>query len=377
MTESLAMALNLIGNATFSFVVGLVIVGFSLWFFRIETGPWKLFLLSLPFVKLVYDTVRGLPSNSVLLTGLNPFGLPPKHQVLQIGAGLSQWGPKLDVTLSVRDVNGKEFAASVGDYVAFWLGQVAGREAVAVLLGVVFAISAVLLAIRIIFAWRFEKRRRRDRSSARRLRIQSLGYRKVDVYTSDGFSGTPFTGGVLAPYICITHDALAVLTADEVEAVIAHELAHVRKFDVAVNMTVQLLGDLFWFVPGYKWLGRKIDDLREIVADQWAIEAGTQPALLASALVRLKDASTPFENSVLYSAFFRKPSLLKLRIERLLGRTTEPRARFGWDVLWIRSLLSAAIFMAVMLSTFGGNQHGARIENPEWFEAALQRLLGS
>lgn len=68
---------NLLINSIFSMFTGLLIVGFFIWFFRIENGPWKLFLLSLPFVKIIFDCLRGLPSDSVLLSGIDPFSLPP------------------------------------------------------------------------------------------------------------------------------------------------------------------------------------------------------------------------------------------------------------------------------------------------------------
>ena len=78
---------NLLVNSMFSVVCGFTVASFFIWLFQVPTGPWKLFLLSLPFVKVVYDCLRGVPANSVLLAGLDPFSLPPYHQVLMIGAG--------------------------------------------------------------------------------------------------------------------------------------------------------------------------------------------------------------------------------------------------------------------------------------------------
>jgi hypothetical protein len=82
-----ALFFNLMVNSAFSMICGLLVVGFFIWFFRRQTGPAKLFLWSLPFLKIVYDCARGLPPDSVLLAGLDPFSLPPKHQLLMAGAG--------------------------------------------------------------------------------------------------------------------------------------------------------------------------------------------------------------------------------------------------------------------------------------------------
>ena len=80
---------NLLVNSIFSLAAGVLVAVFFLWLFRVETGPWKLFLLSLPFLKIVYDFARGVPGNSVLWTGIDPFTLPPKHHLLRIDSGFS------------------------------------------------------------------------------------------------------------------------------------------------------------------------------------------------------------------------------------------------------------------------------------------------
>lgn len=97
---------NLLTNSTFSLWMGLIVVGFFLWLFRVETGPWKAFLLSLPFIKIVFDLIRGLPADSILLAKLDPFTLPAKHQILTVGAGFSTWGPYFNVVFSTKDLNG-------------------------------------------------------------------------------------------------------------------------------------------------------------------------------------------------------------------------------------------------------------------------------
>lgn len=340
-----------------------------------QTGPGRLFLLSLPFVKIVYDCIRGLPANSVLLSGVDPFSLPPKHQLLQIGAGISQWGPMLNVILSVQNMNGKEYASSIGDYLTIWLSREFGSEIPTIILTAVMAVSLTLLSIRIWNGFKFERKRAEDRERARPLKIEKLGFRKVDIYISEVFLGTPFTGGVLRPYICIPKDSFEKLRAEELTAVLRHELGHIRQFDILVTMTIQILGDLFWFVPGYRWLSRKIDRLREIVADQWAIKNGAAPDALASALVTLKELPETTDRFVLYSAFFREKSLLKIRVERLIDAHIERPPRLGWQYKWVRIGMTFWIASAVMLTTIGGNHTTAELKNPEWLNSLL-RILG-
>jgi len=372
-----AIFFNLLVNATFSMVCGMLVVGFFIWLFRVQAGPWKLFLLSLPFVKIVYDSARGVPPNSVLLSGVDPFSLPPKHQLLQIGGGFSSWGPQLNLVFSVRDLRGNEYASSIGDYLVLWLNRSFGSHIPLLILCAVLTVSSGLLLVRIVSACRFETRRRADRRRAVTVRRQSERWRSVDIYISQSFSGTPFTGGILKPYICIPQDAWDKLEAREREAVIAHEMGHIRQWDLVTTMAIQFLGDVFWFVPGYRWLSRKIDRLREVVADQWAVRSGVQPALLASALLKLQEISISNSRTVLYSAFFRETSLLKIRVQNLVGESREKRSRFGWDHLWLRSLISVWIVAAVMIATLGGNHPNAKIENPPWFQSLFKSLRWS
>lgn len=365
---------NLLINATFSLITGLLIVGFFIWFFRVDVGPWKVFLLSLPFVKILYDLVRGVPSNSVLLTSIDPYSLPSKHQTLQIGAGFSEWGPTVHTLLSVKDLDGKEYPSSIGDYLTIWVHRTFGLNVSLFIVCGIIIIATFLVSVRMIQAFKFEKKRRKDRLTAKSLRKIKILFRSVDVYATNGFTGTPFTGGFFKPYICIPFGAQAMLTADELESVIFHELGHICQFDLLVSLAIQILGDLFWFIPGYRWLAKKIDSLREIVADCWAVKKGAEPALLASALIKLKKIPEQPDDLVLYSAFFRKRSLLKERVERLLGNNNDQLPRFYWKFKIVKLIAAFWIFMAVMISTFGGNHVSKPLKNPEWFNQLLNSL---
>jgi beta-lactamase regulating signal transducer with metallopeptidase domain len=363
---------NLFVNSICSLFAGLLTVHFFLWLFRIGIGPWRLFLLSLPFAKIVFDFAKGIPKESILNTAVDTFSLPPRSHLLTIGAGFNEWGPRFNFQFSVKDSQGKNYAESVGDYLVLWLNKTFGHELPLVIVSSIAAASGTLLVIRLIQALRFENERRIDRADANTLRKISLGRRNVDLYESERFVGSPFTGGIFQPYICIPSNASKTLSPHELDAVIAHELGHVRQFDLATTILIQILGDLFWFVPGYRILSRKIDRLREIVADQWAVRSGTDPLYLASALLKLKEIPVS-DNFVLYSAFFREKSLLKARVERLLGEPSAPKARLGWQNRWIRLVVSFWICTAVMTATFGGNHPLDNTPVPAWAEKIFRR----
>ncbi|MGZ3768993.1 MAG: M56 family metallopeptidase [Bdellovibrio sp.] len=354
---------NLFSNAVFSFWIGLLVVFFFIKLFRVRTGPWKLFLLLLPFIKVLYDFLSGVPTNSILVQHINPFKVQPGFQTINIGIGGSYWGPTLQLLFTVKDALKNQFAASAGDYLFFWI---AGKHATIPAFAVLFAlsVSAFLVGRRLFHAYRFESLRKEDRTFSFQLGTEKIDFRTVDVYISKGFAGTPFTGKIFKPYICIPEETYKNLKAEEIAAVLAHEIGHIRQFDIVFTMFIQFLGDFFWFVPGYRWLSRKIDCLREIVADQFAVKTGIRGEYLASALLTLKEIPKDENNFVLYSAFARERSLLKTRILFLLGETAEKSERFGWNFLLVRIILSIWITKAVVNSSLGGN-YGTNFASPE------------
>ena len=363
---------NLLVNSSFSLLAGLAVVSLTIWIFNIPDGAWKSSLLTIPFAKIIFDGARGIPANSVIASGIDPFTLPPKHQLMEIACGLSNWGPRLSFIFSTTALDGKVYAASIGDYLGIWLKREFGTFVVAAVVSAALFGSCIFILTRIFQAMKFERKRKCDRASG--VSIRTIGTREIDLYTSDGFSGTPFTGGILKPYICIPRDAYAKLTDDELDAVILHELGHIAKLDLPINIAIQFLGDVFWFIPGYRTLTRKIDGLRELNADNWAVSNGANPLQLASALVKLKEIPEESDRFVLYSAFFRRKSLLKTRIETLLSDASSNRARLGWQSEPLRYCVFGLVFVTVMLTTFGGNQPPEQVKNPEWLEHILRSM---
>ena len=114
---------NLLFNAGVSFIAGWVISWTIIKIFKIKSPQWQLYFYSLPFLKIVFDFwFIGLPDSSVVLHGLNPFILPPHHQLLTISTGARFYLlPFLQVIFSTLDIDGQLYSTSLADYVFFWL----------------------------------------------------------------------------------------------------------------------------------------------------------------------------------------------------------------------------------------------------------------
>ncbi|HEY5617654.1 MAG TPA: M56 family metallopeptidase [Vicinamibacterales bacterium] len=98
----------------------------------------------------------------------------------------------------------------------------------------------------------------------------------------------PATVGWLRPVILLPIAALANLTPSQVEAILVHELIHIRRHDYLVNVAQTLAETLLFFHPGVWWVSRRIRVEREHCCDDVAVQVCGDPVDYASALAELE-----------------------------------------------------------------------------------------
>src|SRR5262249_56001468 len=77
------------------------------------------------------------------------------------------------------------------------------------------------------------------------------------------------------------------LTADQLSALLTHELAHIRRFDLVVNLLQRVIETLLFFHPAVWYLSRQISRERENCCDDCVLAAGWQGTVYADALLRI------------------------------------------------------------------------------------------
>src|SRR5205814_9980080 len=101
---------------------------------------------------------------------------------------------------------------------------------------------------------------------------QRLNVRRLpDVRLSDE-APAPFVFGAMNPTLVLARRHL--VRPDELEAVILHEIAHLRRGDMLVRYVQWLAGTLLYFWPIVAWVNRRIDLVREHACDEWALVHG-------------------------------------------------------------------------------------------------------
>lgn len=102
---------------------------------------------------------------------------------------------------------------------------------------------------------------------------------------------TPMVLGWWRPVVLLPVAALLHLTPESLEAVLAHELAHLRRRDPLVNLFQCIAEALLFFHPLAWWLSREIRDLREQCCDDEAVALMRDPLPLAEGLAALAQLS--------------------------------------------------------------------------------------
>lgn len=137
----------------------------------------------------------------------------------------------------------------------------------------------------------------------------------------------PKVVGLVRPTILLPAAALTGLTASELEMILAHELAHVRRHDMWVNLVQRLAEAVLFFNPALWYLSRRISILREYCCDELACEAMSQSSSAtrlryAEALLHVVEISGNPEHRcglAASAATGRSPSELRRRVARLFG----------------------------------------------------------
>jgi beta-lactamase regulating signal transducer with metallopeptidase domain len=128
----------------------------------------------------------------------------------------------------------------------------------------------------------------------------------------------PTALGWLRPVILLPACALSGLAPLQLEAILAHELAHIRRGDFVVNLIQSLVEVLLFYHPAVWWLSARIRAERELCCDDVAAGLCGDPLILARALTDLEALREPLEPSPSHLALAANGGSLMHRVRHLL-----------------------------------------------------------
>jgi beta-lactamase regulating signal transducer with metallopeptidase domain/protocatechuate 3,4-dioxygenase beta subunit len=156
----------------------------------------------------------------------------------------------------------------------------------------------------------------------------------------------PAVVGWLKPVILLPVEAMIGLPLDQVESLLAHELAHVRRNDYLVNILQSIAESLLFYHPAVWWISGQIRAERELCCDDLAVETSEDVLTYATALAALET----FRRSHLKTAMAADGGSLLTRIRRLAGDTnSQPHSLPGPGAAWVLAILWLAGAGAVVM----------------------------
>jgi D-alanyl-D-alanine endopeptidase (penicillin-binding protein 7) len=99
---------------------------------------------------------------------------------------------------------------------------------------------------------------------------------------------SPITAGWWRPVVLVPASLVAGMPPQLLEALLAHELGHVRRHDYLVNLLQNVIETLLFYHPAVWWISRRIRAEREQIADDFAARHLGEPRRLAQALSELE-----------------------------------------------------------------------------------------
>ena len=146
---------------------------------------------------------------------------------------------------------------------------------------------------------------------------ERMGIHKgVHVYISDLIT-SPVTIGFLKPIILMPIAAVNNLSQKQVEAILLHELSHIRRHDYLINLLLNFIRTILYFNPFVKLFAKQIEREREKSCDEMVIQFEYDPHGYASALLFL-EKNNFIRQTIAVAASGHRNDLLH-RIEKILG----------------------------------------------------------
>jgi beta-lactamase regulating signal transducer with metallopeptidase domain len=153
----------------------------------------------------------------------------------------------------------------------------------------------------------------------------------------------PVVVGWLRPMILLPARVLTGLTPAELDAILAHELAHIRRHDYLVNLVQTVIETLFFYHPGVWWLSRQIRSERELCCDDIAVAVCGNKIDYASALAAV-EAGRGAPKMVMGAC--KADSSTLGRVRRVLGLAGGTSCRWGRSLAG--GLITATMIVALV-----------------------------
>ena len=318
----------------------------------------------------------------VLTASLRKMTAQIKHSlaVLLLGVG-SVW---FAVTLAVKYFDYSESPVlissteSAPESIAGFIG-LQNLEDMLPFLSSIYLVMIVLLFFRFLAQYRYT--RHVSTNAVHKLQPQlrmyvqqiaaRMGIKKdIKVWLSD-IVDTPMTIGFWKPVILMPIASINGLSTQQVEAILLHELAHIRRNDYLLNLVIASIEIILFFNPFSRLFIRTIRKERENSCDDWVLQFQYNAHAYASALLAIEQKRV-LNVSLGIAATGKNNRMLLDRVKRILNQPVSPRN----NNRMVAHLCAGALIAFIAWSN-PGNVIVKKILNPEPADVTLLKTENS
>lgn len=153
--------------------------------------------------------------------------------------------------------------------------------------------------------------------------------RKIDFCISDKVR-VPTALGLLEPAVVVPRWVMRELTPTEMNQVLLHELAHLRRRDDWTTLAQQLVRALFFFHPAVWWIETRVALEREMACDDAVLAETSSPRAYAECLAHLAEKSFVRRSLALAQAMLGRVHQTSVRVAEILNPQRPDSARHNW-----------------------------------------------
>jgi hypothetical protein len=173
--------------------------------------------------------------------------------------------------------------------------------------------------------------------------LEEFNSRAVTMCVSDRLQ-TPTVVGFKKATVVIPAWAMQELSLAELNVILLHELAHLRRWDDWTNLVQKIFGAVLFFQPALWWIGRELTLEREMACDEMVLAAASNPREYAACLVALAEKSLCRRGLALAQAAVNRIRQLSRRVSQILD-VHRPVATGVWKPVVV--LLAAAAMAGI------------------------------
>lgn len=223
-------------------------------------------------------------------------------------------------------------------------------------IAIVWLVGVLILTVRLLggFAYVHQLRTRGltqpDHSWQLPLRqwSEKLNLKSIPALFESSLVSSPVTFGYLKPVILVPLGMLAHMPTEQLEAIIIHELMHIRNADYLTNLFLSLVGILLFFNPVVWWLSRIARREMEHRCDDMALNLTGNRKAYAYALISLEEVHNN-KTPALTMSMAAKTSHLTTRINRLFNQPKYKTMTYTKSIVTMTVLLVSALLFAFTL----------------------------